>query len=414
MISGSVRQRHLTGCPRRPDGEWTSHRCKGTWQYVIELNRDGSRQRRQLTKAGFTSRREASAALQEALHGLRKGIDVSSRTTVGDYLESWLDAKRKLRPSTAKSYEQHVRLYLKPLLGGVALRELGPGHIDLLFAALSKPRKPRPLSTATIRRIHSTLRVALNDAVRRRVLHYNPAQYIELPPEPSSARTVWTPKQAARFLSASRDDPLFAAYHLALVTGMRRGEVCGLRWVDVDLDRSQVRVCQAAVQVGGTIHIGPPKTRSGLRTIALDAGTVGVLRRQQLEQASLRAQWAVAGEGGLVFSRPDGSVLSPERLSRKFKEATVAAGLPVIRFHDLRHTSASLALAAGVALKTVSGRLGHSTTAITADLYTHISEAVGRDAAEAIARSVENASGDLLVTLEAPAQDNHDSSKKGD
>jgi len=188
-------------------------------------------------------------------------------------------------------------------------------------------------------------------------------QYIELPPEPSSARTVWTPSQAAQFLNASRADPLFAAYHLALVTGMRRGEVCGLRWVNVDLDRSQLRVSQAAVQVGGTSHFGPPKTRSGLRTIALDAGTVGVLRQHQLEQANPRAQWAVAGQTDLVFSRADGSVLLPERLSRKFKEAAVAAGLPVIRFHDLRHTSASLALAAGVALKTVSGRLGHSTTA---------------------------------------------------
>lgn len=207
---------------------------------------------------------------------------------------------------------------------------------------------------------------------------------------------------------------MFTAYHLALVTGMRRGEICGLRWIDVDLARSQLRVSQAAVQAGGTIHFGPPKTRSGLRTIALNAGTVAVLRQHQVEQAGFRAQWGLLGQGELVFSRPDGSVLSPERLSRKFKEATQAAGPPVIRFHDLRHTSASLALAAGVALKTVGGRLGHSTTAITADLYTHISDAVGRSAADAIAQSVAFTPGDLLVTFEPPSGEDHGPTTNGE
>lgn len=157
-------------------------------------------------------------------------------------------------------------------------------------------------------------------------------------------------------------------------------------WSDVHLDEGYLRVSRAAIELGGRVHVGPPKTRSGVRNVPLDSLTVEILRLHKSRQEAEQHNW---GDGyldqGLVFAREDGSMLQPEGVSRRFRAAATRAGLPAIRFHDLRHTSASLALAAGVAMKVVSDRLGHSTIGITADLYTHVVPTVARDAAEAIA-----------------------------
>lgn len=399
MIKGSVRQRHSRLCPKSPDGTWAQHRCRGGWEYVVEAGRDANGRRRQVTKGGFASRKDAVAALDRCLDDLRGGIDVETRLTVGEYLESWLASKRSLRPSTAKSYRYHIRLYLNPLLGHVRLRELRAHQVDVLIDELSKTRGARVLSSATVRRIYSTLRVALNDAVRRRLIPYNPAEHVDLPTERRAPVTVWTSEQVAQFLSASRNDRLYPAYHLVVMSGMRRGEVCGLRWSDVDLDRGLLRISQAVVQLGGPLHLGPPKTRAGVRSIALDDLTVEVLRMHRDRQSEERRAWGAGYQDyGMVFANENGTLISPERLSRNFRHASKRADLPVIRFHDLRHTSASLALAAGVALKVVSERLGHSTIGITADLYTHVVPAVARDAANAIARTVS------LIDVSAPRE----------
>jgi integrase len=170
---------------------------------------------------------------------------------------------------------------------------------------------------------------------------------------------------------------------------MRRGEVCGLRWEDVDFDSRVVRVRQQVVQLAGRCHIGPPKTKSGTRTIALDRGTADVLRAHRGRQNVERDRWGDAWvDSGLVFTREDGALLLPNHVTYHFRALVQSAELPVIRFHGLRHTAASVALAAGVAMKTVSDRLGHSSTAITADLYTHVSPAVAQDAADRIAEVI--------------------------
>lgn len=390
MNTGSVRQRHTRTCPRLPNGEWAPHRCRGAWEYVIEVGRNRSGRRRQLTKGGYPTRKEARAAMDNCLENLRGGVDVETRMTLDQYLEEWLASKRSLRPSTLNSYGQHVEMYLRPLLGHIALRELRSRQIDLFIEEISKARGVHTLSPATVRRIFGTLRVALNDAARRRLIPFSPAQHIELPSEHREGARIWTPQQVSAFLSHVKDDRLYAAYHLVIMTGLRRGELCGLRWRDVDLDRGLIRVSQSAVQVGGKLHIGPPKTRAGARTVALDAISVDVLRLHREQQDLERRAWGPSyRDSDLVFAREDGYYFSPEKLSRRFRSASAAAALPVIRFHDLRHTSASLALAAGVAMKVVSERLGHSTTAITADLYSHVIPAVAQDAADAIARAVQ-------------------------
>jgi len=398
MKRGTVWQRHTATCPK-VDGRWAPHKCRGAWSYTIDGDRDATGKRRQLVKGGFATKRDAQLALQRRLTELQSGIDVPGRLSIGEYLGEWITARRDLRPSTAKAYREHVTNYLVPALGTVLLRDLRVRHVDAFLSELIRPERERPLSAATVRRIYATLRKALNDAVARRLIAYNPALHVHLPREWRDPVQVWTPEQVAHFLDAAEDDRLHALFHLVAMTGLRRGEVIGLRWSDVDLEQGSLHVAQAAVQFGGRVVIGPPKTRSGRRLVPLDALTVQVLRDHQRRQQQDRRHWGPAWQDtGLVFTREDGSLLSPELVSRRFRHISQQAGLPVIRFHDLRHTSASLALAAGVAMKVVSDRLGHSTTGITADLYTHVSPAVSRDAAEAIAATVRRRR-DVIETL---------------
>jgi integrase len=188
------------------------------------------------------------------------------------------------------------------------------------------------------------------------------------------------------FLRDIADDRLVNLYHLILSTGMRRGEAIGLRWDDVDLDGRCLSVVQQITEVHGRGIVGTPKTKRGTRLIPIDDDTVAILRRHQEMQDVERSAWGPAwNDAGLVFTREDGRALRPEYATRHFQALAQQSGLPAIRLHDLRHTNASLALEAGVEMKVVSDRLGHSQISVTADLYTHVSRSLGNAAAEQIA-----------------------------
>jgi integrase len=351
----------------------------------LEYGRDSNGRRLQTTKAGFLTKGAAQSALQERVRVLM--TDVTAHTlTVGEYLDAWLAGKHALKPATLAQYRDFTKAYLRPHLGQIRLLELRAHHLDRLYAGITLGRRGRPLSPATIRRVHAVLRSALGSAVKRRLIPYNPAEHIELAPENPSRPRPWTPEESRQFLRAVATDPLKPMYELYLVTGMRRGEVVGLRWSDVDLDGEALVVAQQIIDVGGRSVTGTPKTKSGSRIVPLDPGTVAALRdqlqSQQLAQAAAGPAWQ---DTGLVFTRPDGRSYRPEYVTRHFQRLAAEAGLPVIRLHDLRHTNASLALTAGIPLKVVSDRLGHSQTAITADLYTHVDVGLGRSAARQIA-----------------------------
>lgn len=246
------------------------------------------------------------------------------------------------------------------------------------------PGQP-PLST--IRHVHTTLRSALNSAVRRRLLAWNPALHVELPEEQRPVTTVWTPQQVRAFLSFTAEHRLSALFQLIASAGLRRGEALGLHWIDVDLDGAAFTVRWQLLELSGGPGLGPPKTRSGARVVAIDDATVQAPQAPQAPRGP-DGRASRLGKGwtntGLVFTREDGTPLRPNYVSRHFASLAAGCSLPVIRLHDLRHTNASLALAAGVPLKVVSQRLGHSSTAITSNLYTHVIPAVARDAANRI------------------------------
>lgn len=192
------------------------------------------------------------------------------------------------------------------------------------------------------------------------------------------------------FFAFVRDDRLYALYVLLATTGMRRGEALGLRWRDIDFDSAQLAVVQTLTAVNGTAILSPPKTQRGRRTTYLDANTVAVLRehrrRQREEQLALGPVWD--GSSNLVFHDELSRPIHPDRFSRGFYKLVRIADVPPIRLHDLRHTHATLALKAGVHPKVVSDRLGHATVGITLDLYSHVTPALGRDAADAIAANL--------------------------
>ena len=364
-----------------------------SWRIRYEAGVLPNGKRDQRSKAGFPTKREAQEALHEALEQIRRGVvaDVR-RLTVERYLTDWLEGKRKLRPSTRRSYESHIRVYLIPALGHLKLSALRADHLDAMYAAIRRGDTRKAPSAATVRRVHATVSSALTTAYRRRLISHNPAGQVELETAPRNVRAVWTPVQLAAFLRHASGDRLGAAYHLVGSTGLRRGELCGLRWSDVDLDGATLTVRQQHVEVGRAIVVGEPKTKAGARLVALDAGTVAVLRTHRAAQAVERLAWGAGyTDLGLVFAREDGTALRPEYVTRHFLALSADAGLPRIVLHGLRHTWATHALAAGVDLLVVSRHLGHSSLALTADTYTRVLPEVSRQAAELVAAMVRQA-----------------------
>lgn len=391
-------QRHLTAC-RRPAT------CKCPWAYVVETTQAGRRV--QASKSGFASAREASKARAVALAELEANPVARRGQTVGDALSTWLERKRKsgsIRPSTLVAYGRHVDSYLRPILGAVKLSELNVRHLDHLQDELQRLRPS--MSNATRARVHATLRSFVRDAYRRGEITNDPTRRAE-PIKVSRPRVkVWQAAQFGRFLdwAEQRDERLAPVVALAAMSGLRRGELCGLRWIDVDLERGRLVVAQQAVQVGRTVVVSAPKTAAGeQRVVDLDAGTIDMLRAWRTRQDAERSDWGTAwNDFGLVFSWQDGRPLSPEDLTRRFPKLIRAfnddpdrdgAILPACRFHDLRHLQASLLLAAGVPLAVVSKRLGHSSVAITSDTYSHLLDGVGAQAASAAAALIPRRSG---------------------
>jgi integrase len=352
--------------------------------------------------------------------------------TMADYLARWLDGRRTIKRGTRRSYEAHIRLHLIPHLGKVRIDRLRPGHISAMYDAIDEcndtittlrasknPRKrlrvkgQRVVGVATQHRIHATLRKALNDAVvRDKLVAANPAVNVELTPvkrpkamiwtdqrvatwresgKLPSPVMVWTPEQVGRFLDHTHDadDRLYALYHVVVFTGLRRGEACGLHWDDLDLDAATLTVRWQLVQHGWATAMDTPKTDDSEDTIPIDAETVAVLRSHRIRQ---RRERLAAGKAwtrtGLVFTTPAGTALHPADVTDHFRHLAQQAGLPPVRLHDLRHGHATMALAAGVQLKVISGRLRHASTSTTDMFYAHILPELARTASEATAAVV--------------------------
>lgn len=370
-------------------GATTCTRCKAKLIAAGE-------QRRQQWQGGFRTKKEAQRVLTDTLGRLDSGSFVApKRETVMQFFDRWFPAmKTRVRSSTWDSYERNYRAHILPELGHVQLQQLTPALLNSFYARMLESGRlsgKGGLSPRTVRYLHTIVHRALADAVRWGELPRNVADAAD-PPRRSQGPEMltWAPYELRTFLEATEAIREHPAFLLAGTTGMRRGEVLGLRWRDVDLDRGTAEIRQALSDVhGGEPTFTEPKTKTGRRSISLDKRTVTTLRTHRTAQLEERFAWGPAyRDRDLVFCREDGSPVPPDAFSKTFKRWVGRLRLPYLRFHDLRHTWATLALRAGVHPKVVSERLGHSTVAFTLDVYSHAIPAMQAEAADAVAALV--------------------------
>jgi integrase len=373
-----------------------------TWTIKYDLSRDPvTGRRRSKMQAGFRTEDDAQRALRKLLSQIDDGTHAEpSKQTLGEFLfNDWLPSleTRGLRPNTRASYTQVIRTQIVPRLGAVPLQKLTPLHLNTLYADLLREGRKggkRGLSARSVRYAHTILRRALADAMKWGRLTRNVADVAD-PPEASAARrdaqqarNFWSAEELSAFFARAKSHRLYAAFYLAGNTGMRRGEVLGLRWRDLDLDNPdgpRLSVVQTVVSPARKIEFSTPKTGHG-RVVSLDPVTVDVLRQQRARQAKERlALGKDYTDHDLVFCAVDGQPIQPNNLSHAFNRLLKTSKLRRVRLHDLRHTHASLALKANVHPKIVQTRLGHANIGITMDTYSHVTPGQDLDAARLVA-----------------------------
>jgi integrase len=361
------------------------------WYAIFDEDRDENRQRHRRwvssRRAGFVNTKKgAQIYINEQLAKMARGEYVEpSALTVGAYMRKWLESRKAgVRPSTLHGYRKNAETHIIPRLGSVPVQQLTRERIGAFYAEL---QDERGLSARSVRHVHTLLRRALRDLVDDHRLARNPAaERIELPKVDEKEMNIWTPADVRVFLDHAREDRLYALWVSALATGARRGELCGLTWRAVDIDAATLTITETLLDVGGKLVGGKPKTSRGRRVVALDPLTVGALRAHSTAQKAERLAFGPGfNERGFVFVREDGSPIHPAWLTRRWSQIVKASGAPRIRLHDARHTSASLALAAGIPIGIVSERLGHSKTSITLDVYAHALPGQHREAADKLA-----------------------------
>jgi len=324
------------------------------------------------------TRREVLSKISELRQRYEQGLAVApGKLTLGEYATGWLASiQPKLRPSTYGSYSWLYQHYIADKLGSTKLKDLRPDHIRMLYAQMQQ----QGLSANTIQRVHAVLRQILNQAVRDGLLARSPLVSVHAPRPQRQEMHVLSPEEARRFLAAAQDSRYHVLFAVALHTGMRQGELLALQWQDIDLDKGELYVRR---QLDKTGSFAEPKTASSRRRIDLDGHTVALLRTHRARQLEWRL---VAGSDwtdlDLVFCTPLGKPLSPRNVLRGFKLVLQKAGLPDLRFHDLRHTAASLMLLANVPAKTVAERLGHADISLTLQTYSHVLPTMQKQAAE--------------------------------
>ena len=372
------------------------------WCYVVDAAPPGA-PRQQRSRTGFATKAAAVEAMNALQAAKADGTFVEpSKLTLGAFLESWLlsgcvnKKGYRPRPYTLMGYSSAMRVHVIPRIGGVLLQQLDRATIKKLYEQLrlggyaKGSRAGKALAPKTVHNVHVALHAALEVAVADHLLAANPADGAHAAPGQGEQPEMltWTTEELRTFLASVADDPQQPMWRLAAQTGLRRGELLGLRWDDLDLDGARLSVKQQLGRVRRTEPDGAiteawdltaPKTKRSRRSISLDAGTVAQLKIHRAKQELTMLPGLPAPK--LVFGRPDGHWYDPDAVSDQFIRAVRRAGLKRIRLHDLRHTHATLLLAAAVNVKVVSERLGHASAAFTMDRYAHVLPSMQEEAA---------------------------------
>ena len=356
-----------------------------TWVVRVFTGRDEKGRRRYQNKTIKGNKKDAEKYLNTTLTAISDGTFVEpSSIMLNEYLDKWLEtaARRRVRERSFSSYEEVLRLYVRPSLGGKRLTDVRPLDLQATYSAMQE----RGLSARTVRYAHTVLSSALDQAVKWHMLTRNPCEAVETPRLIRKEMQALSPDEAGRFLDAAAHDRLGIVFEFALTTGMRPSEYLALQWKDVDLRKGIATVVRmVAWRKGGGWYFDEPKTPRSRRNIPLPSTTLRALIEHRRRQSEARLK---AGAGyqnnDLVFATGDGTpVLLRNLIRRHFRPVLKSAKLPLtLRLYDLRHTCATLLLSAGVHPKVASERLGHTSVTITMDVYSHVLPSMQQAASE--------------------------------
>lgn len=401
-------------------------RVEGTWYLRVELPREGTKRRRERETFRGT-RREADARLRELLRLAENGGLENTRLTFAELalgtikpkhpcdkpceeelhekhrVGGWLNATRtRVGNRTWWRYRQIVKLYLVPALGEMQMTKMKPAHIEAALAAWSTATKikrtKKPLSARSVKHLRDTLRAVCRWGLRMELIFRDPVAAVEPPKCEALEMQTLDVSGVAGLLKAAHGTDLEAPIAILVGTGLRRGELLGLRWTDIDFEAGRLTVRRSVEMVGNERREKPPKTQRSARTLALAGFVIEALRQRkavQLERLKAMSNSELEArrrqDAGYIFDRGDGSLWKPDSFSWAFANLVRRSKLPKVRLHDLRHSHATLALAAGTDLKTISAALGHSTISVTANVYVHAIESMQRNHADRIDAMLGNA-----------------------
>jgi integrase len=365
---------HIRPRVRRKEPAGKKRSCR-RWQLVVDDIKDESGKRKQRYRAFEGSKADAERALRKFIEEVETGFaSTAEGTTLANYLERWLGhVSTRLRPRSLASYRQLAELHVIPYLGQQKLSELRPMHVqDLYQKLLARGRRTKnggELSANSVLHVHRVLFSALKQAVRWRLVPTNVAEAVEPPRIRRTEMRTLDAAEVRRLLGAAEKSRLYEVILIAVTTGMRRGEILGLRWADVDFDRSRITV-SSALQLDGSL--AEPKTPRSRRDVGMPTTLRDVLRthkaRQNEDKLALGAGYV---DQGLVFANESGGSWKADGISTLYRGIVKRAGLGTLRFHDLRHTAASLMLQEGLPITTVAAILGHANTSTTLSVYGH-------------------------------------------
>lgn len=370
---------------KRANGEGSIRKRKdGRWEGRYTAGRDPTTGKPIYKNVLSKTQAETKEKLKKAIERTKE-LDVgkAGKYTVGQWMDVWFEnyAKVKVRPSSHQTYHGYIENHIKPNIGSVPLTKLISLDLQKLYKDLLKSGRvkrteskaqPKGLSAKTVRNIHQIISSALQLAKEQKLILDNPAEGCALPKQEHREMKVLPAEQLNSFLREAKESGVFELYYTELATGLRRGELLGLKWEDIDLETGSLRVRRQIARINKEVVEAPLKTKNAYRTLALSADAVDVLKEQRKK----------VGNSPWVFPSPTGGPISPDSVLHMLHRILKRAGLPKVRFHDLRHTFATLALQNGVDIKTVSGMLGHYSAGFTLDTYTHVTTSAQKEAAK--------------------------------
>lgn len=354
-----------------------SYRITISCGYDIET---GKRIQKTYTCRG--TKKDAEKLMTEKLREYDTGtLCMSKDMLFSEYLDYWFENHCKIncKPTTCQGYNQKIKNDIKPILGKIKLQTLTPIHLQKFYSL----KLDSGLSRNTIKQLHAIIHSALKQAVKWQLVAFNVSDNVE-PPKPDLYQpTVYTKEQILTLMNDSKDSSIYLPIMIAIFTGMRRGEICGLKWNNIDFENKTISIIETLYNIKDIgLIFDTPKSKKSIRKISISDTLIRILKDEFVRQEQQKQIDKTYNSNNVVCCNLDGTLINPDSINPKFERILNRLQLPKIRFHDLRHSHASLLLEQGAQLKVISDRLGHSTISITADIYTHVNDSINKELAD--------------------------------